>query len=284
VKYSFMLAEKANFPVAFMCRMLKLARSGFYVWLRATPSERMLEERALVVHLHEAYRQSEATYGSPRLYRELRKQGFRIGRHRVARLMRREGLRPRGRPRFVRTTQAGDAAPAPNLLGRDFSAKTPNQVWVADITYVPTREGWLFLAAVMDLFSRRIVGWATSQRIDHRLVLKALSMAIDERQPAPGLIHHSDRGHTYTCSQHRAELAAHGIVASMSRKGDCWDNAVAESFFSTLKTELVHRCDFETRTAAHAALSSYIESFYNCRRMHSSIEYRSPVEHELLSA
>jgi transposase InsO family protein len=284
VKYRFMLAEKANFEVTFMCRMLALARSGFYAWLKATPSQKVLEERALVVHLHEAFRQSGATYGSPRLYRELRARGHQVGRHRVARLMRREGLRPRGRPRFVRTTQAGDGAPAPNLLARDFSAEAPNKAWVADITYVQTREGWLFLAVVLDLFSRRIVGWATSRRIDHELVLKALRMAIQQRRPAPGLVHHSDRGLQYTCSEHRAQLAAHGILASMSRKGDCWDNAVAESFFSTLKIELVHRSDFLTHAVAHDALSSYIESFYNCRRMHSSIRYRSPVEHELLSA
>jgi len=284
VKYRFMLAEKANFPVAFMCRMLSLARSGFYAWLRATTSQRTLEDRALIVHLHEAFRQSEKRYGSPRLYRELRAQGHRVGRHRIARLMRREGLRPRGRKRFVRTTQAGDAVPAPNLLARDFSPDAPNKAWVADITYVPTREGWLFLAVVLDLFSRRIVGWATSRNIDSELVLKALRMAIQQRHPAPGLIHHSDRGLQYTCADHRAELSAHSIVASMSRKGDCWDNAVAESFFSTLKIELVHDNDFETRAAAHAALSSYIESFYNCRRRHSTIKYRSPVEHELLSA
>jgi putative transposase len=279
-----MLAEKANFPIAFMCRMLSLARSGYYAWLHAVPSERTLEERALVVHLHEAYRQSNATYGSPRLFRELRKQGLSVGRHRVARLMRRLGLRPRGRRRFVRTTQPGDAAPAPNLLARDFSTAAPNKAWVADITYVPTREGWIFLAVVLDLFSRRIVGWATSQRIDYDLVLTALQMALEQRRPPPGLIHHSDRGTQYTCSLHRAKLSAHGIIASMSRKGDCWDNAVAESFFSTLKTELVQRSNFIKRSDAHAALAGYIESFYNCKRMHSSIDYRSPVEHELLSA
>ena len=279
-----MLAEKANFPVAFMCRMLNLARSGFYAWLSALPTEKDLEERALVIHLHEAFRESEGTYGSPRLYRELRAQGLKVGRHRIARLMRREGLRPRRRPRFVRTTQPGDSPPAPNLLCRDFSSSEPNKVWVADITYIPTREGWLFLAAIVDLFSRRVVGWATSHIINHQLVLKALDMAIDQRSPGPGLIHHSDRGLQYTCDVHRARLTAHGMLASMSRKGDCWDNAVAESFFSTLKIELVQRCDFHSRAQAHAALSHYIEAFYNCRRRHSSIGYRSPVEHELLSA
>ncbi len=279
-----MLAEKANFPVAFMCRMLGVARSGFYFWLRARPSQRMLEERALVVHLLEAFRQSEKRYGSPRLYRELRAQGHRVGRHRVARLMRREGLRARGRKRFVRTTQRGDAAPAPNLLARDFSAASPNKVWVADITYVPTREGWLFLAVVLDLFSRRIVGWATSHRIDTELVFKALRMALAHRRPEPGLIHHSDRGLQYTCRAHRAVLAAHSIVASMSRKGDCWDNAVAESFFSTLKIELVHSSNFASRAAAQKAIGTYIDDFYNCRRRHSSIGYISPVEYELLSA
>ena len=276
-----MRVEKAYFPLSFMCRMLEVSRSGYYAWLGRPESHRRRDDRRLVVHIHDVFAASRRNYGSPRIYRELRALGISGGRHRIARLMRSERLQGRKRRRFVCTTDSDHQyAPAPNLLERRFEAAAPDLVWASDITYVPTEQGWLFLAVVMDLFSRRIVGWSMSHRIDSRLVLCALEMALAARDPAPGLLHHSDRGLQYTCEEHRQVLEQRGIVASMSRRGDCWDNAVVESFFSSLKTELVHRTRFATREEARAALFEYLETFYNRRRLHSALGYCSPEEYE----
>jgi putative transposase len=226
--------------------------------------------------------ESRGRYGSPRVHRELVAKGLTVSKHRVARLMRENGLRGKRRRKFRHTTDSDHALPvAPNTLARDFTADAPNEAWVTDITYIPTREGWLYLAAIIDLFSRRVVGWSMSDRITRQLTLDALTMALAARTPAVGLLHHSDRGSQYASADYRAALDAAHIECSMSRKGNCWDNAVAESFFATLKTELVHDADWCTRAEARSAIFEYLEIFYNRRRRHSSIGYVSPEEFEL---
>ncbi|MFP2962870.1 IS3 family transposase, partial [Myxococcus sp. 1LA] len=228
---------------------------------------------------------SRGTYGSPRVHAELRAKGRRVSRKRVARLMGQQGLAARRTRRFVHTTDSRHTQPvASNVLARDFSADAPNRTWVTDITYVWTRQGWLYLAVVLDLFSRLVVGWAMGEFIDRHLVLGALDMALKRRRPPRGLLHHSDRGSQYSSEDYQRALASRGIECSMSRKGNCWDNAVAESFFSTLKMELVHDADFATRDQARAALFEYIEVFYNRQRRHSTLGYVSPVEYERLAS
>jgi putative transposase len=282
VKFEFIEAEKASFPVAFMCVRLEVSSSGFYAWRKRPPSSRALEDDRLLQEIRAAHAESHGRYGSPRVHRELAAKGIHVNKHRVARLMRENGLRGRRRRRFRHTTDSNHAMPiAPNTLARDFTADAPNEVWVTDITYIPTREGWLYLAAILDLYSRRVVGWSMSDRITRQLTLDALMMALRARAPATGLVHHSDRGSQYASADYRAALAIAGIECSMSRKGDCWDNAVAESFFATLKTELVHDTDWITRAEARSAIFEYLEVFYNRQRRHSSIGYVSPEEFEL---
>lgn len=265
-----------------MCRTLEVSTSGFYAWLRRGDSEHALRDRQLTILLEGLFGESRGTYGAPRLHQKLRVHGQRCGKKRVARLMRQAGLRTRLRRRVrVRTTDSNHSLPiAPNLLGRDFHVDTPNSVWVSDITYIGTDEGWLYLAATLDLFSRGIVGWSMATTMPASLVVDALHMAIERRSPKPGLTHHSDRGSQYASAEFRAELARHGMVASMSRKGDCYDNAVMESFNHTLKTELVHHQHYRTIAEARAAVFDYIEHFYNRRRSHSSLGYQSPAEFE----
>lgn len=284
MRYAFILARSVAFPVALMCRLLGVSKSGFYAWRDRPESPRSRADARLAVEVAAVHARSRGRYGSPRVHAELRAQGVRVGRKRVERLMREHGLRARGRRRFRTTTDSRQPAPiAPNLLERNFDATAPNQVWVTDVTYVWTHEGWLYLAAIIDLYARRVVGWAVSERNDTGLALEALSKATTARRPPPGLIHHSDRGSPYASAEYRRALAVHGIVASMSRKGDCWDNAVAESFFSTLKVELVHDVDYDSRTAALSSLGEYIERFYNTQRRHSRLGYLSPIEFELKS-
>jgi transposase InsO family protein len=237
------------------------------------------------VHIREAHLGSRRTYGSPRVYFELRDRGFRVGRNRIARLMRLDGLKARHRRRFVQTTKVDPGLPvAPNVLGRRFSPERPNSSWAADITYIRTLQGWLYLAVVLDLYSRRVVGWATSARIDRELVLRALAMGVERRGPGVGLIHHSDQGSQYASWDYQRTLRQRGIVCSMSRRGNCYDNAVVESFFSTLKKELVHRTCFADRRQAHSALFDYIETFYNPIRRHSALGYVSPMSFERSSS
>jgi transposase InsO family protein len=267
-----------------MCRVLAVAPSGYYVWrTRAAPSARAIADERLLLNIRISHRASDGTYGSPRVLRDLRDDGLRVGKKRVARLMRQDGLVAR-RPRsFVRTTDSNHAYPiAPNLLDRHFDVNgvALNQVWVSDITYVPTREGWLYLAIVLDLASRRVVGWAMRESLDAELALSAMRMALEARRPAAGLIHHSDRGVQYACSEYQALLAAHGIQPSMSRTGDCWDNAVAESFFATLELELIARHNWRTRDDARRSTFTYIETWYNRKRRHSTLHYVSPVHYE----
>jgi transposase InsO family protein len=257
-----------------------VAVSGFYAWLRRGPGRRRRDDRRVGERIAAIFEASRRTYGSPRVHAELRAEGVRIGRKRVARLMRRGGLAvARRRRRVPRTTDSRHDHPvAPNLLDRNFAAERPDAVWLADLSYIPTGEGWLYLAAIEDLATREIVGWSMADHLRAELACDALRMALQRRQPPPGLIQHSDRGVQYACKDYRAILARHGIRQSMSRKGDCWDNAPMESFFGSLKTELVHRTDFPTREAARRAIFEYLEAFYNRRRRHSGLGFLTPAQ------
>jgi transposase InsO family protein len=267
-----------------MCRLLGVSKSGFYAWRGRPESARSRGDARLAVDIAAVHKRSRGRYGSPRVHAELQARGIGVGRKRVERLMREQGLCARPRRRFRKTTDSQHSNPiAPNLLERNFDASAPNQAWVTDVTYVSTHEGWLYLAVIVDLYARRVVGWAASEANDTTLALAALSMAVARRRPPPGLVHHSDRGSPYASAEYRRALAVEGIVASMSRKGDCWDNAVAESFFSTLKIELVHEQQYATPAAAVTSIGDYIQSFYNPERRHSHLGYLSPIEFELKS-
>jgi putative transposase len=264
-----------------MCEALEVSRSGYYAWRSRGPSKRAQEEARLKASIQEAHQRTRGTYGSPRLTQELKSQGWPAGRHRVARLMREQGLHglPRRRAFRVATTRTDPSlAVAPNTLDRAFVPAQVDQVWVSDLTYLNTQEGWLYLAAILDLGSRRIVGWSLGEDLGTSLPLTALQMALGHRDAAR--LHHSDRGCQYASTAYRAELARHGIECSMSRRGNCWDNAPMESFFASLKKELVHGADFATRAEARAAVVEYIEVFYNTKRRHSSLGYVSPAEYE----
>lgn len=279
--YRLIEAEKTSFPVQFMCRMLGVSRSGYYDWRDRPPSRRNREDTALTEKVREIHRRSRETYGSPRVHAELRALGTRCGRKRVERLMRKAGLQGcmRGRRRGT-TRQSKRVAPAEDLVKRDFAATRTDKVWVADITYVATREGFLYLAFILDVYSRRIVGWAMEDHLRTEIVVDALQMAVWRRKPAPGLVHHSDQGVQYTALSFAERLREVGITPSMGRTGSALDNAMAESFVSTLKAELVSRMEFPTRQAAKTAIFEYLETFYNTRRLHSSLGYRSPADFE----
>jgi putative transposase len=277
VRFAFIAVEKADFPVRLLCRVLDVSRAGFYAWHTRAPSAHTRGDERLGLAIAAIHAESRQRYGSPRVHAELGDRGHRVSRKRVARLMRQRGLAGRRRRRFRATTDSRHAFPvAANVLARQFEQPAPNVAWVTDITYLPTGEGWLYLAAILDLCSRAVVGWAVSARITRALTLEALDMALLRRRPHPGLLHHSDRGSQYASGDYRAALADQGIVCSMSRRGNCWDNAVAESFFATLKVELVHDAAWATRTAARVELFEYIEVFYNGQRRHSSLGYLSP--------
>ena len=265
-----------------LCATLEVSRSAYYAWRKAAPGRREREE-ALRREISSIFAASGGTYGSPRVTREMCLKGERIGRNRVARLMREQKLQGRTKRRYrIRTTDSCHDRPiAPNHLAKAAPPVRPDQIWASDITYIETGEGWLYLAGVLDLCSRRLVGWAMSSSLETALPLAALQMALLHRQPARGLIHHSDRGVQYASDAYRSALAQHRAVASMSRKGNCYDNAAMESFWSTLKNELVHRRRFATRLEAQAAIFTYIEGFYNRRRLHSSLGYQSPLDYEL---
>lgn len=283
--YELVHAERASFPISFSCRVLGVSRSGYYRWLQAEPSDRAQADEALSAEIRDIHQEHKGRYGSPRIHRELRERGRRVGRKRVARLMRADGLRGRTPRRFRRTTDSRHGFRiAPNLLERNFETTAPNEAWVGDITYVPTLDGWLYLAVLLDLFSRRIVGWAMSDRIDTELALQALQMAVERRQPEAGLIHHTDRDSRYASDDYRATLDRHGIVASMSRRADCWDNAVAESVFATLEKELLGCAPLKSRAQTRADIADYIENYYDVRRRHSYLDYATPLEYELTAA
>jgi transposase InsO family protein len=285
VKYACIARHQGEFDVRLMCRVLAVSASGFYAAQRRAPSARAVRDQYLRLQVRTAHERSDRTYGAPRVHEELKAHGHHVARKRVARLMREDGLLVhRRRRRVVRTTNSAHSYPvAPNLLERRFALdEVPgvNRVWVSDVTYVPTGEGWLYLAIVLDLASRRIVGWAMRQTLEVDLVTSALRMALAARRPGPGLVHHSDRGSQYASDAYRALLAAHRCVASMSHKGDCWDNAVAESFFATLELELILKHDWPTREAARHAIFRYIETWYNRERRHSTLAYVSPAQYE----
>ncbi len=285
MRFCFIEDHRAAFPIRAMCAVLEVSPSGYYAWRDRPESKRAQADRALVGEIRRVHADNRAIYGSPRVHAALRAEGRRVGANRVARLMRHHGIQGRHKRRVPRTTDSRHSLPvAPNLLDRQFVAPAPNRVWLADITYVPTLEGWLYLAVVLDIFSRRIVGWAMSETMPQELTIAALEMAITNRRPEPGLVHHSDRGSQFAARAYRRLLTKHGMLCSMSRKADCWDNAPMESFFGSMKTEL--NCDdaFETRQTAKNAIFSFIEGFYNRQRLHSAIGYRSPDQMEQLAA
>jgi putative transposase len=278
---------KADFSIGTLCQTLAVSPSGYYDWRmrQQRPGSRAQADHALLQQLQGLHQQSRHTYGSPRLQALLRRQGQRHGRNRIARLMRLGGLfgRPKRRYRIRTTSSRHDFAIAPNRLAQRPRPSAPNQVWVADVTYIPTHQGWLYLAAVLDLYSRKIVGWATSLGNDTALVLQAWQMARQHRRPPRQLLFHSDRGSTYASADFRAALQQAQVVPSMSRAGNCYDNATMESFWSTLKWELVYRTSFASLAHAQAQLFDYIEVFYNRQRLHSALHYLSPVDFELLN-
>jgi putative transposase len=281
VKFHFIAAYRADFRVRSLCRVLGVSSSGFYAWVRRPAPRPAPRNAALLVHIRAAHAASRRTYGAPRIHQELRAQGLPPGRHRIARLMRREGIVACTERRFRWTATARAELPtAPDRLRRNFTAEAPDQRWVSDITSVRTGQGWLHLAVVLDLYARRIVGWAMAPLLDQRLAHEALGMALAERQPAPGLLFHSDRGGPFLSLGVRDLARRAGLILSTSRPGRCLDNAVAESFFHTLKTELVYQHRYRTREEAHLAIFEYIAAFYNRTRRHSTNGYRSPDEQE----
>jgi putative transposase len=284
VRYACIQAHRGKFSVSLMCRALQVSRSGFYDWMKRGPGVHAAEEQRLRLEMRSIYRRSGRTYGSPRVHRALRRRGIICSKKRVERLMREDGLRAKKKRRTRSTTDSGHSrAVAPNRLSRRFSVKEIggiNRVWASDITYLPTREGWLYLAVVLDLASRRVVGWAMRNSLEAALATDALQMALWRRRPGRDLLHHSDRGVQYASEAYQEILVQHGITCSMSRKGDCFDNAVAESFFASLEWELIEESDWHTHEEARRAVFDYIEVWYNRERLHSSLDYCSPVEYE----
>jgi transposase InsO family protein len=280
-RYRFIQAEQASYPIAMLCRVLGVARSGYYAWLTRPGSARQHANLRLTEQIRLIHADSRQTYGSPRVHAALCRAGVRCGRKRVARLMRQAALVGCRLRRRTRTTRAEPThQPAPNLVGRQFTVEQLDQLWVGDITYIPTWEGWLYLAVLVDACSRRVVGWAMAEHLGGELTRDALAMALARRRPATDLVHHSDRGSQYTATAYQALLTQHGVAASMSRAGDCYDNALAESFMATLKTELIDRQPWPTRRAARRAIFDWIEGFYNRRRLHSALGYQSPAAFE----
>ena len=275
---------KEDFPVQRLCQVLGVSQSGYFAWKSRPASPRQREDLVLLAHIRAAFVLSNETYGSPRMTRELQDGGLNVGRRRTARLMRENGLKAWQKRRFKRTTDSHHAWPvAPNLIEQNFSAERPNQKWNADLSYVWTSEGWLYLAIILDLFARRVVGWAVSDRLHKKLALEALRKTLAIRQPGKDLIHHSDRGSQYCSTAYQAELRKHGIQISMSGRGNCYDNSVVETFFKTLKSELVWRTVFQTRAEAKDAIGRYIDGFYNPVRRHSTLDFVSPVQFERLA-
>ena len=281
MKYTFMAANELQFQIKRMCRMLIVKRSGYYAWRKRAPSTREQANQALLELIAAEHQRSRKTYGSPRLHVVLRRKGVVCGHNRVARLMRLHGIAALARRRYhpVTTHRQPGVIPAPNRLNQDFSATAPNQKWVSDFTYIETSEGWLYLAVVLDLFSRKVIGWSMSQKMDTALVKTALCMALQGRRPPAGLLHHSDQGSQYTSAAYRSCLTEALAQLSMSGAGNCYDNAVMESFFGTLKTECV-KGPFRTRTLARTTIFEYLEVWYNRQRLHSTLGYYSPVDFE----
>lgn len=281
MRFAFIRRHAREYPVRGLCRALEVSPSGYYAWLRRSESRRCRDDRRLTTEIRAVHRASRFTYGSPRIHAELRDRGIACGRHRVARLMRQAGLEGVHRRPFQVTTQSEHLFPlAPNRLDRCFGVPEPDAVWAGDITYLATHEGWLYLAVLLDLCSRRVVGWALSRQLRRGLPIEALEMALARRRPPRGLLHHSDRGGQYASTDYQRILAQHGIDVSMSRRGDCFDNAPVESFFATLKTELAARSTWRTRAQAQREIFEFIELFYNATRRHSALGHLSPADFE----
>ena len=281
MKYAAIAAHVGQFTVAFMCRELGVAPSGYYAWRESSPSKKAARDNVLMAHIRAAFKASRRRYGSPRIHADLRAQGHRVARKRIARLMRQDGLRARSRRRFVTTTQSKHKFPvARNVVAREFEVPAPNQVWVSDLTYLRTQTGFVYMAVVLDLFARRVVGWAVSKDLDASIAVEALRRALAVRPAPAGMIHHSDRGIHYACADYRALLKNHGITPSMSRKGNCWDNAVAESFFSSFAFEVEFEANWYDVHDVERSAREYIEGFYNPKRLHSHNGYLSPVDFE----
>ena len=281
MKYGFVHAHQQQFRITSMCRVLQVSRSGYYAWIGAGPGARQERDAALLDQIERVHQASREAYGAKKTWHELNKQGIACGKHRVARIRKQAGIEAKRKRRFRRTVEHHQTAPpAPDLLQRRFMAAAPNQAWVGDFTYIHTRRGWLFLAALLDLYSRKVVGWSMGERPNVELTLAALNMALLHRSPRAGLIHHSDQGAQYSASAYRDALLRNGLQASMSAKGSPHDNAVAESFFSNLKNELVHHVVFDSREQARAAIFDYIEVFYNRQRIHQTLDFVSPNEFE----
>ena len=282
MKFRFIAERVAQFPVRAMCQVLDVSPSGYYAWKSRPTSERARQDEQLGLRIEAAHDHSRGIYGSPRVAAQLRSRGERVSTKRVARIMRERRLQGRRRRRYRATTDSKHSVNiAPNLLNRDFSTTAPNQVWVTDVTAVYTGTGWLYLAVILDLFSRAVVAWSTSSNNDTSLALAALPSAVQRRRPPPGLIHHSDRGSPYASDEYTKCLRGLGIRRSMSRTGDCWDNAVAEAFFASLKGEHLDHAWYPSQVAAHVAVADYINNFYNPQRRHSTLGYLSPNEFEL---
>jgi putative transposase len=282
VRYRFIDSQAGQHPIGLLCRVLAVSRAGYYAWRKRPPSQRTMANQKLQQAMWAVYDQSRQTYGYRRVHAAVQGQ-IACNHKRVARLLRAAGWQAKRSRRYRVTTQSNPSHPtAPNRLGQVFVAAQPDQIWLSDITYIRTGEGWLYLAAVLDLYARRIVGWAMGTRLQADLTLKALQMALLQRRPQEGLIHHSDRGSKYNCHDYQALLSKHKALPSMSRVGNAYDNAPMESFFATLKTELVHHCRFHTREQAQAALFDYMEIFYNRQRIHSALSYRTPTDFEAL--
>lgn len=281
MRYAVIQQHRQEFRVTRLCHVLQVSRSGFYAWQGRPESQRAQQNRDLLTHMQQLHQQTREAYGARKMWQLLKQAGHACGRHRVARLRRVAGMVAQRRRRFVRTTQARpEKVSIPNQLNREFTVAKKNRVWAADITYIPTRAGWLYLAVLLDLYSRRVVGWAMSERQTTTLVVEAWRMAWEQRHPAEGLLHHSDQGNQYTASLYRTILTRRGVVLSLSRKGNCYDNSVVESFFSSLKNELTHDRSFRDRPEARQAIFEYIEGFYNRTRLHQTLGYRSPEEFE----
>jgi len=281
MKYRFISDHRETFKVGRMCKLLNVSRSGYYAWQKRPESRRSRQNRALEDKIRVLHKASHGIYGSPRVHRDLGDAGVRCGKNRVARIMRSAGIRSRTKRKFKATTNSKHNLPvAPNLLDQNFTVEAPDRTWVGDITYIPTDEGWLYLAILLDLYNREVVGWAASSRMTRQLVIEALQMALGRRDPGQGLVHHTDRGSQYASFDYQDILKEHDIVCSMSRKGNCYDNAVAESFFGRLKSEWVNHDRYLSRSEAIQSLFYYIEIFYNRKRRHSSIGYVTPQEYE----
>ena len=267
-----------------MCQTLNVSRSGYYQWIKYPESTRKIEDMKLKQKIIQIYRNSRKTYGSPRIYQQLLREGYRIGKKRVERLMQELDIQAVAKKKYRATTDSNHSQPvAENHLNREFTPDRPNQAWVADITYIYTTEGWLYLATIMDLYSRKIIGWSLRDRLSKELVMAALNMALKQRKLSSSLLLHSDRGSQYASELYQLLLKKNGILCSMSGKGNCWDNAVMESFYHTLKVELIYQSKYETRIEAQRDIFAYIEIFYNRERLHSSIGYNSPEEYEKMT-